>query len=224
MRRGGRGRASSTRKTTVRLGAWRGRGAALVAAGGFALATLLFIGTGCGGARPYRAMAKAASSEENAPAQVEDMQLKARLRETLLATDADAALHVTPYVYMGHAFLVGFVNSPAQAQTLSAAVQNVAGVRSLDTYLPDRPADTEMASDLSIKAEVKAALAIGGDRPTQIDLDVLAGHVVLLGVVADQSAVDSAVAAARGVSGVTGVTSFLLLPEPEYQKPLRLLR
>jgi len=196
----------------------------LDAARGVALAALLVFLTGCGGVRPYREMAKAASSEESAPAQADDLHLKVTLRETLLATDPDAAIHVTPYVYMGHAYLVGFVTGPAQAQALSAAVQNVAGVRSLDTYLPNRPPDSQTMSDLSIKAAVKAVLAVGGDRVMQIDLDVLAGHVVLLGVVADQQAIDTAVAAAQGVNGVTGVTNFLLLPEPEYEKRLRLLR
>ena len=77
---------------------------------------------------------------------------------------------------------------------------------------------------LEITGEVKAALGLGGDRVTQIDLEVLAGHVVLLGVVADQAAIDTAVNAAQGVNGVTGVTNFLLLPEEGYEKPLRLLR
>jgi osmotically-inducible protein OsmY len=53
---------------------------------------------------------------------------------------------------------------------------------------------------------------------TRVDLEVLAGHVVLLGVVDSQQAVDAAVADARRASGVTGVTSFLLLPEPEYER------
>ena len=43
------------------------------------------------------------------------------------------------------------------------------------------------------------------------------GHVVLLGVVRSQEAVSAATQAARSVSGVTGVTSFLLLPEAGYE-------
>jgi osmotically-inducible protein OsmY len=169
-------------------------------------------------------MAKAATSEENPHAQVDDQRLKMSLREALITANPTAAVHVTPYVYMGHAYLVGFVDDAAQRQSLIAAVQNVQGVRSLDTYLPDRPADSQTASDLSIEGQVKAALGLGGDRVTQIDVEVLAGHVVLLGVVADQAAIDTAVTAAQGVSGVTGVTSYLLLPEAGYEKPLRLLR
>jgi osmotically-inducible protein OsmY len=195
-----------------------------MAVAGLALALLLLASTGCGGFRPYRRMAKAATSEENVGAQVDDQRLKTSLREAILTTDAAAALEVTPYVYMGHGYLVGFVSGDAQRQSLVAAAQRVSGLRSLDTYLPDQPADSQTTSDFAIKGEVKAALAVGLNRVTQIDLEVLAGQVVLLGVVSDQGAIDSAVAAAQGVSGVTGVTNFLLLPEAQYEKALRPLR
>jgi len=185
---------------------------------------LLLTAAGCAGMRPYRAMAKAASSEESVHAQVGDDRLKMAVREALLAADADAVVHVTPYVYMGHGYLVGFVDGATERQKLTDAAQGVAGLRSLDTYLPDEPAQSHTASDLSLKGEVKAALALDRERVTQIDLEVLAGDVVLLGVVSDQTAIDSAVAAAQGVGGVTGVTNFLLLPEQGYEKPLRLLR
>src|SRR5215467_4477304 len=197
---------------------------AAVAAGFVWLASLLPVASGCGGARPYRAMAKAASSEKNPHAQIEDDRLKMSLREALLTSEPGSAVSVTPYVYMGHAYLVGFVDDAAERQSLITAAQNVQGVRSVDTYLPNRPADSQTVTDLSIEGQVKAALGLGGDRVMQIDLKVLAGHVVLLGVVADQGAIDTAVAAAQGVNGVTGVTNFLLLPEAGYEKPLRLLR
>lgn len=198
---------------------WVGRGAAALA-----VFALLAGGAGCGGARPYRAMAKAASSEESARAQAGDDQLKLALRRAVLTSDPAAEVHVTPYVYMGHAYLVGFVDGAPQRQNLTDAAQAVPGVRSLDTYLPDRPAASQTASDLEIEGKVKAALALDGERVTQIDIDVLAGEVVLLGVVSDQSAIDAAIAAAQGVGGVTGVKSFLLLPEAGYEKPLRILR
>ena len=203
---------------------WRCDGSAICAAPAVLMFVLLLAGTGCGGARPYRAMAKAASSEESVHAQVSDDRLKVALREALLASDAAAVVHVTPYVYMGHVYLVGFVDGAAQRQKLTDAAQAVGGVRSVDTYLPDRPTESQTANDIEIEGKVKAALALDRERITQIDIDVLAGHVVLLGVVSGQSDIDSAVAAARGVDGVTGVTTFLLLPEEGYEKPLRLLR
>lgn len=181
---------------------------------------LALAGAGCGGARPYRLMAKAATSETSVFSEVEDRRLKTALREALLRHDPGAAFSVTPYVYMGHAYLVGFVDSAAQRQTIVAAVQSIEGERSLDTYLPEKPAGgSSTTSDLEIKAAVKAAIALDPSQVVaRIEIEVLDGHVVLLGVVDSQQTIDAAVAHAQSTGGVSGVTSFLLLPEPEYEK------
>ena len=177
-------------------------------------------GIGCGGARPYRLMARAASSEESVRTQIDDQRLKRSIREALLSNDPSEGFHITPYVYMGHAYLVGFVDSDARRQSTIAAVQGIEGMRSLDTYLPQRPTNgSSSVDDVTTKGEVKAALALDPNQVvTRIDREVLDGHVVLLGVVNSQQTIDSAVAHAQGASGVTGVTNFLLLPEAEYEK------
>lgn len=184
------------------------------------LAVLALTATsGCGGMRPYRAMAKAASSEESAFSQASDDRLKIRVRESLVTA---GLIHVTPYVYMGHVYLVGHVDSPQQADQAVAAVRAMSGVRSVDTYLPPTQAGggaSGMASDVEIEAKVKSALAVSGDEVMmRIDMQVVYGTVVLLGVVANQQAIDTAVSRAQSVSGVTGVTNFLLLPEQGYER------
>ena len=173
---------------------------------------------GCGAARPYRAMAKAASSEENVAAQAEDHRLKMRLRETILASDPQKVLDVIPYAYMGHAFLVGFVAQRSDADDLVARVRSLEDVRSVEAYLPAKPANRSGADDLALKAKLKSELALDpGQVVTQIETEVLAGHVVLLGVVRSREAVASAGTLAASVAGVTGVTNFLLVPEAEYE-------
>ena len=173
---------------------------------------------GCGGVRPYRAMAKAASSEESIGAQVDDHRLKTAVREALLASGLGVS--ITPHVYMGHAYLVGFVDGEAQRQQAIEAARSVEGVRSLDTYLPEKPASgSPKIDDIALEANVKSALALDRDQPvTRIDLEVLAGHVVLLGVVSSPEAVQAVAADTARVSGVSGVTNFLLLPEAEYER------
>ena len=180
----------------------------------FILALLV---SGCGGARPYRAMAKAASSEESVFAQAEDHRLKMQMREAIVASDPTRALEVTPYAYMGHGYLVGFVADQSVADDLIARVRSVEGVRSVDAYLPVKPAGRSAADDLATKAKVKSTLAVApGQVITQIEMEVLAGHVVLLGVVRSPATVASAGTLAGSVGGVTGVTNFLLAPEAEY--------
>jgi hyperosmotically inducible protein len=181
------------------------------------LAVLLMVTAGCGGARPYRAMARAATSEEDVFAQAEDKELKIQLREALLAR-GESPLVITPYVYMERGFVVGFVADGAERDGVLSAAQGVQGLRSLQSYLPDRPARSSTADDVATKANVKAALAAHRDiGMTRVDIEVLDGHAVLLGVVGSEEARESAVTAAAGVSGVKGVTNFLLLPEPGYE-------
>jgi osmotically-inducible protein OsmY len=173
---------------------------------------------GCGRARPYRAMAKAATSEESVAAQAGDHRLKMQMRQAILLGDPGTLVDVTPYAYMGHAFLVGFVGDQAAADALAARVRGLDGVRSVDGYLPVRPVDRAVATDHALQAKVKAAVALDpGQIVTQIEIEVLAGRVVLLGVVRSPEAVAAAGRLAASVGGVTGVTNFLLVPEPEYQ-------
>jgi len=181
------------------------------------LAVLLIVTAGCGGARPYRAMARAATSEEDVFAQVQDKELKIQLREALAAR-GESPLDITPYVYMERGFVVGFVGDGAQREGVLGAAQGVPGLRSLQSYLPDRPTTSSTANDVATKANVKAAFVPHREiGVTHVDIEVLAGHVVLLGVVGSEEARESAVTVATGVSGVKGVTTFLLLPEPGYE-------
>jgi hyperosmotically inducible protein len=127
-------------------------------------------------------------------------------------------ISVTPYAYMGHVYLVGFVNDVAEGARLESIANSVAGVRTLDTYLPVRPASASTVGDAELEAKVKSALALEpGEVALRIETEALAGHVVLLGVVSSQGAADSAGARARTVAGVRGVTNFLLVPEAEYE-------
>jgi osmotically-inducible protein OsmY len=183
----------------------------------------LIAGASCaGGPRPYRAMARAATSEESVFAQAHDDRLKLAVREAMAANGL--GLHITPYAYMGHVFVVGHVDSPEQRERVLTIVRGVSGVRSVDGYLPDSvsggtsDAVSQKASDVEIEAQVKVALALGGDKVTQIEVEALGGHVVLLGVVGSREAIDIAASSAQGVTGVTGVTNFLLLPEAGYER------
>jgi hyperosmotically inducible protein len=174
----------------------------------------------CSDVGPSRPMAYDARSERNPTTQVDDRHLADKLRSALADSDQLSGTDITPHVYMGHVFLVGFVTHSDQQGEATRAVQDVEGVRSVGAYLPVRsePAKggSNVASDAVIEAKVRAALELAGQPVTRIDMQVLDGHVVLMGVVKSQEAVSAATAAARSVSGVTGVTSFLLLPEPGY--------
>ena len=74
------------------------------------------------------------------------------------------------------------------------------------------------ASDLELKTELKGKLSLDPALTTRVDLEMVDGHAVLLGVVPSQQAVQSAGTIARGTGGVAGVTNFLLVPEEGYER------
>lgn len=174
----------------------------------------------CSDAPPHRRMGRDHRDEHSERTQVDDRTLTDNLRSALADTDQLDGAKITPHVYMGHVFLVGFVTHSDQQGEATKAVQDVDGVRSVGAYLPVRSESAKgtsnVASDTVLEEKVKAALALSGQPVTRVDTQVLDGHVVLMGVVRSQEAVSAATAAARSVSGVKGVTSFLLLPEPGY--------
>lgn len=174
----------------------------------------------------YRAAYKAARSELSATTLARDQRLKLQLREAILLDQTYAGLAISPYVYMERGFVVGSVETVEQADGILRAARTVQGLRSLHGHLPVRKKVTEgkeetgdSISDLTISVEVKANLALVGEIvASQIDIKVLGGDVVLLGVVASEKVRDAAEREARLVSGVTGVTNLLLLPESGYMK------
>ena len=178
-------------------------------------------------------MAKAARSELSATAQARDQRLRLQLRQAILLNQAYEGLTISPFVYMERGFVVGFVEDSEQASGVLDAARTVQGLRSLYGYLPVGKQVSEenedasgSLSDITISTEVKANLALVPDIvSSQIDIKVLAGNVVLLGVVASEKVKNAAETEARLVSGVTGVTNLLLLPERGYMKRRpRLLR
>jgi len=176
------------------------------------------LATACGRARPYRAMARTAQSEETVFSQVEDHRLKTAMREAILAEDSKLVFSVNPYAFMGHAYLVGFVDSSDVAERLQERMRGLKGVRSVDAYLPTKPADRSKVDDAEIEARLKEALVLDmGQVSSRIESKSLAGHVVLLGVVASPGAVTDAEDRVRNLKGVTGVSNFLLVPEEGYE-------
>ena len=66
-----------------------------------------------------------------------------------------------------------------------------------------------------------ALVANSSAEKTNVAVDVLGSHAVLVGVVHSTADIQSAVAAAKGTSGITGVTNFLHVPLAENTKPSR---
>ena len=174
---------------------------------------------------PYRLIVQAARSPERLATFAHDKRLKMRLRTALLAVEPESVLRVSAYVSGGHAYLVGWVEDSGQRKALEDAAQGVPGLVSVAIYLPVKPAG-EDAPDTSVEVELKAKvtaaiLASSGAEKTNISVEVLGTHVVLVGIVHSAEDIQAAGAAARDTHGVSGVTSFLHVPPAQDAKRLR---
>lgn len=173
---------------------------------------------------PYRLILQAIRSPERPGLFAQDKRLKMSLRKTLLLAEPDSVLSVSSYVSGGHAYLVGWVDDSGQRKALEEAARSVPGLRSVAVYLPDRPTGADapdMGNELTLKSKVVAAiLASSGVEKTNIAVEVLGTHAVLIGVVHSMEDVQSAGKAAQETSGISGVTSFLHVPPAEDKKRL----
>src|SRR5262249_56972276 len=131
----------------------------------------------CGHTRPDDGMARAARSQEELASKLEDRAMKAEMLANLMEDRAIAGAHVTPYVYMGHAFLVGSVRTPAQRDAAIADAGKVQGVRSVEAYLPGA-ARGRIASDRELKTELEGRLSLDPALTRRVDPQRIDGHAV----------------------------------------------
>jgi len=173
--------------------------------------------TASGCAYGYKKAAEAAMSPLGVQAQLQDQRLKAKLRAAVLEDQTFSGVGLTPDVVMQQGFIVGFVDTPEQAQQVITAGQSVSGLRSLQTYLPVKPQGESSTDDLETKTDIRAQIAVTrglvSDRYT---VEVLDGTVVLLGATMTESERDKVGQIATGTSGVKDVKNFLLVVEPPY--------
>ena len=131
------------------------------------------------------------------------------IRSAVLARDS-SALNVLDVLCRGDLVVIAGALPPDY--TLAVAAVHIArttpGVSHVETYFVPRSA--REATDSALAAQLKRAVAgTDGVAATSTDLTVIAGTVVLVGVVDDQAKADRLVASLGAVSGVKGVKAFL---------------
>mgnify|MGYP001423721541 CR=1 FL=1 len=177
---------------------------------------------------PYRLLVQAVRSPQSPMAFVDDKRLKLNLRKALLLAAPDTALSVSSYVAGGNGYLVGWVEDDAEREKLEQAARGVAGLISLAVYMPTKPSGDDAPSgsaELQLKAKLMAALrgAMGSDQ-SNIAVDVLGTHAVLVGVVSSTAKIQQAGQVVRQTTGVSGVTSFLTVPLASDTKRIGILQ
>ena len=128
------------------------------------------------------------------------------IRSAVLARDVNA-FTVLEILCKGDLVVIAGALPPDYTLAVAAVhiARNTPGVSRVETFFV--PRSEREASDSALAAQLRTAVARGDGATT--DLTVVAGTVVLVGVVDDQAKADRLVTSVGTVPGVKGVKSFL---------------
>lgn len=156
---------------------------------------------------------KAVTDERSASQLWDDNAITTKIRKGFLDTVPKAATALDIFCHQGNVVLAGVVEEAQLGQQALAVARGVEGVKRVDTYyLPSRPSRLK---DIEVRTKLRARLIGDGDlKAYQVDMTVVAGHVVLTGIVDRQEKVDAILRHARAVEGVVAVKSFLQVKTP----------
>lgn len=195
-----RRRAGRSAEASVR--GWRNRrlGAALAA-------VLLLALSGC--TLIARKGYQAATDERSLETQRADIGVVRAVKRSLRSARAAGAGDLEVFSRNGVVVLAGSTAPDSalavEAVQLAAATE---GVTRVETYFV--PVQRARGSDFAIKQKIHAKLiGDGALRAGQVDMSVIGGHVVLVGVVDQPDKVDRIVAHARATDGVQATRSFI---------------
>jgi hyperosmotically inducible protein len=141
-----------------------------------------------------------------------DAKIAATIQAKFVEDSELKVFDISAYCYNGKVFLVGEYDSTKQKEKAVQIARGVEGVRSVQTHLlPKKKNDPCGTSDnLAIRGKVSAKLVADKNIwSTNIDVKVVQCNVVLLGIVKSGTEIKKAVAHAKSVEGVKGVTSYL---------------
>lgn len=152
---------------------------------------------------------EAATEERSLATQKADTQIVLTIKKNFLESSVKGLSRLDVFSRNGVVVLAGVVQSGSQAASEAVSIaRRVEGVKGVETYfVPNRPS---FVNDFAIKQKINAKLV--GDvnlKAGQVDMSVLAGHVVLVGLVDRREKIDKIIAHARSVDGVVAVKSFI---------------
>jgi osmotically-inducible protein OsmY len=138
-----------------------------------------------------------------------DVGIAGTIKTELLESKVKGTGWIEVYCRRGIVVLTGVVERGSAAEREAIAIARRAeGAKRVETYfVPSRPS---LMSDYTIMVKLNARVIADWDlRFSQVSTSVLAGHVVLVGVVDREDKVQKLVNYARTTGGVVAVKSFI---------------
>ncbi|OGL09872.1 MAG: hypothetical protein A3F92_07685 [Candidatus Rokubacteria bacterium RIFCSPLOWO2_12_FULL_71_22] len=151
----------------------------------------------------------AATDERSLDTQRADTRITLAIKKALLGSSVKGTGGLDVFCRNGVVVLAGVVEGGSRAGTEAGTLAGRAeGVKRVETYF--LPAQPSKLDDFTIKRKINAKLVRDGDlKAGQVDMAVIAGHVVLVGIVDRPEKIDKIIAHARATDGVVVVKSFI---------------
>ena len=168
---------------------------------------LLFPATGC-------TIYSAAVDQRNIKTIAADRNIKLTIEKSFFDDKSIKVLDIAAFVYDGHAFLTGEYDTAVQKQRAIAIARQVVGVKDVTAYLLAKQKGDfcGVTDNATLATKVKTALIKDDDIwATNINVEAVQCHIVLLGIVGTQAEISKAIAHARRVENVRGVQSYLMV-------------
>ena len=185
-----------------------------------AVGLLAVVQTGCTTAVivTYQTLSDVRTLEE----QHDDARIMGTVKDHLATkSGVGTALQIHVFSHLGRVVLAGIVEPGSKLGAEAIAVARaVEGVRKIESvFLPSRPSyPRDLTISLKLDAKIIADLDL---RRSQVEWTVLAGTVVLCGVVDGDDKIKRVVEHARSIDNVTAVRAFMQVRPPTKRREPR---
>jgi hyperosmotically inducible protein len=154
-----------------------------------------------------------------------------QMLDAIIAGHAQAELYknkdirpdqITTHCYFGKLYLVGEYDSQEQLRTIYECVDKVAGKRAVISrlYLREEQEDSDFFSEQAQYAELQTQLMADFEVVSSpIEVEIVQGDIILLGVVHDKEERDRVIAHAMSLEGTNRVVSYLYHQENAGPEP-----
>ena len=169
------------------------------------ISLLLLVTSGC-------TIYSAAVDQRNVKTIAADTKIKVAIEKAFFKDKAINVLKISPFVYNGHAYLTGEYDTIFQKQRAIAIANRTKGVKDLTTYLLAKKKGDfcGVTDNVTIATKVKTALIKDKEIwATNINVEAVQCHIVLLGIVGTKAELNKAIAHAKSVENVRGVKSYV---------------
>jgi osmotically-inducible protein OsmY len=150
-----------------------------------------------------------ATDERSVGKQTDDTAIWGQIQNDLLQSDVKGTDSISVFCRNGVVVLAGVVANDSQSGTEAVRIAHqVQGVKNVETYF--LPGHRSRMSDFEIKEKIHFKMVGDSDlKADQVDMTVIDGHVVLVGMVSSKTKVEKIIGIARETKGVKVVNSFI---------------